>query len=430
MSTTLEATRGCPRRQKAASVLRPTAEPASYLGRTRYQWERRYVAAVNPPRSFVARHGLDAVVVVLALAASASVMTQSDRSRQAAWLVLEAAAVAVMISVLLLRRRAPFVVPASTWLLSAALSFLDGSLVVGKASVSIAGMIAAVLLGNLRDLRQARVGLAVVLVSAVIVVSNDPGHTMSNLVFIPLLFAVGWLIGLTLHERTEQTRIAEQRAAQAERDRASAGRVAVAEERARIARELHDVVAHAVSVMVLQVGALRHRTPPEDSERREALRNVEEVGRTALAEMRRLLDAMRHEDDQMELAPQPGLDKLENLLADVRAAGLDTRLQIHGDPVRLPPGLDLSAYRIVQEGLTNALKHAHAQHAEVHICFDPKLLELEVRDDGRGRASSDGLGHGLIGIGERVKIYGGEMDAGPLQAGGYALHARLPLDHR
>ena len=143
--------------------------------------------------------------------------------------------------------------------------------------------------------------------------------------------------------------------------------MAVAEERGRIARELHDVVAHAVSVMVLQVGAVRHRMPETDTEDREALRNVEQAGRTALAEMRRLLNAMRDDGDELELLPHPGLDNLDSLVDDVRAAGLAVRLQIRGEPVALPPGLDLSAYRILQEGLTNALKHARASQAEVDV---------------------------------------------------------------
>jgi signal transduction histidine kinase len=165
-------------------------------------------------------------------------------------LLVEVAAVVVMILILLLRRQAPFVVPATTWLLSAALSFVDGRLIVGQAPVSISGLIAAVLLGSLREVRQARAGLAVVVTSAACIAYNDPAHTVGNLFFIPVLFAVGWLIGFALHERQERTEVAEQRAERAERERESAARVAVAEERARIARELHDVVAHAVSVMV------------------------------------------------------------------------------------------------------------------------------------------------------------------------------------
>jgi len=188
-----------------------------------------------------------------------------------------------------------------------------------------------------------------------------------------------------------------------------------------------------VSVMVLQVGAVRHRMPPTDTEDRDALRNVEQAGRTALAEMRRLLNAMRQEDDDLELLPHPGLDDLDALVADVRATGLAVEVRRHGEPVPLPPGLDLSAYRIVQEGLTNTLKHARAEHAQVDVHYGPADLRLEVRDDGRASTSTstgniNGAGHGLVGIGERVKIYGGEMTAGTGRTGGFLLRVRLPLE--
>jgi signal transduction histidine kinase len=387
---------------------------------------------VNRSRTLVAKHGLDALIVLLALAAGTGTLTRPAASRpDGGQLILEAAAVVVMILALLARRMAPLVVPTGTWLVSAALSFVDGRLIVGQAPVSIAGMVAAVLLGNLRDERQARVGLVVVVTGAAAVVYNDPTHTPGNLVFIPVLFAVGWLVGFALRERTVEAEAAQRRAAEAERERQSAARIAVAEERARIARELHDVVAHSVSVMVLQVGAVRHRMSPADGEDREALQNVEQAGRTALAEMRRLLDAMRGDEEQLELAPQPGLSNLDNLLEHVRAAGLDVELRVHGSAVQLPPGLDLSAYRIVQEGLTNALKHAGARHAEVHIRYGHRHLELEVRDDGRGLNGEAGAvtrGYGLVGIGERVKLYQGELSLGSSETGGLALRARLPLE--
>jgi signal transduction histidine kinase len=386
---------------------------------------------VNRARSFVSTHGLDLLIVTLALVSTWGVAGRDDPARpDGLRLVLEMAAVFSMIALLLLRRRAPMLVPATTWLSSAALSFLDGQLIVTQGTLTIAGLVAAVLLGSLQDTRQARVGLVVVFVSAMIVVSNDPAHTVGDLFFTPSLFAVGWLVGYALHAGAEQTAAAEDRAARAERDRENAARVAVAEERARIARELHDVVAHAVSVMVLQVGAVRHRMPDDDAEDREALQNVEQAGRTALAEMRRLLDAMRREDDLAELAPRPGLGNVPELVADVEATGLAVDLRVEGEPVPLSPGLDLSAYRIVQEGLTNALKHAHARHAMVQIRYGLRELELEVRDDGRGATASDGLGHGLVGIGERVKLFGGDMLAGPLSAGGFALRAWLPLEGR
>jgi signal transduction histidine kinase len=247
---------------------------------------------------------------------------------------------------------------------------------------------------------------------------------------VPVLFAIGWLVGFALRERAEETEAARERAARAEREREASARVAVAEERARIARELHDVVAHAVSVMVLQVGAVRHRMPPGNTDDREALKNVEQAGRTALAEMRRLLDAMRREGEDVELVPHRGLDALSPLLGEVRAAGLDVRLHVRGEPASLPPGLDLSAYRIVQEGLTNALKHARARCADVEVEYATDQIRIEVRDDGRGPAVGDGLGHGLVGIGERTKIYGGDMSAGRSPGGGFVLRARLPLNGR
>jgi signal transduction histidine kinase len=169
--------------------------------------------------------------------------------------------------------------------------------------------------------------------------------------------------------------------------------------------------------------------PAEDTEDREALQNVERAGRTALAEMRRLLDAMRRAEDQLELAPQPGMAELPRLVAAVQDAGLEVVLDLEGDRVPLSPGLDLSAYRIVQEGLTNTLKHAGARRAHVRVRYGTDDLLLEVRDDGRGGAS-DGVGHGLAGIGERVKIFGGDLSAGADPGGGFLLRARLPLDGR
>jgi len=381
---------------------------------------------------FLTRYGLDLLIVVAAIAAALGTALRDDPGHPTGLLLwFEVLAVGGVILGLVWRRRFPFAAPAAMWLVCAALSFVDGRLITDNDAVFVAGMGAALLLGNLRQVRQARLGLALVVGSAAIVVYNGPNRVSGGLIFTPVLFALAWLVGYALRERAEQSEAAEERAIRAERERETAARVAVAEERGRIARELHDVVAHAVSVMVLQVGAVRHRMPETDTEDRDALRNVEQAGRTALAEMRRLLNAMRSEGDDLELLPHPGLDDLDALVADVRATGLAVEVRRHGEPVPLPPGLDLSAYRIVQEGLTNALKHAQAQHAEVDVHYDAADLWLEVRDDGRSGSSNgnlNGAGHGLVGIGERVKIYGGEMTAGPGRAGGFLLRVRLPLD--
>jgi signal transduction histidine kinase len=293
------------------------------------------------------------------------------------------------------------------------------------------GMAASFLLGSQRAAVQAQTGLAVAVGCAAVVVYDKPAHSVSELVFIPLLFGICWLAGFAVRERAEQAQAAEVRAAQAERERDAATRIAVAEERARIARELHDIVAHAVSVMVLQVGAVRHKLPDALAEDRDALTSVEQAGRTALAEMHRLLAAMRRDGDDVDLMPQPGLDGLSSLLEEIGRAGLPVRLHVEGEPFPLPAPLDLSAYRIVQEGLTNVLKHARASHADVTVCYRPDGLRTEVRDDGIGAAASDGVGtghgHGLVGIRERVKIYGGEMTAGTANGGGFVLSTRLPL---
>jgi signal transduction histidine kinase len=336
--------------------------------------------------------------------------------------------VAVLVLPLLARRRFPFAAPAYYWLLAAAISFGDGVLLAFIGSLSIVGLASAFLLGNLKDPLKAGVGLIIVLVGIVIVVYNIPGETASDLVFIPLRFVVAWVAGYALRERAEQAEAAEERATHAEREREAAARIAVAEERARIARELHDIVAHAVSVMVLQVGAVRHKLPDSLAEDRDALRGVERAGRRALAEMRRLLAAMRREGDEAELVPQPGLDGLGSLLDEIGRAGLPVELHVDGTPFPLPRGVDLSAYRIVQEGLTNALKHAHASDADVTVRYRPDELEIEVRDNGAGTATSDGLGHGLVGVRERVKIYGGTMSAGTASNGGFVLSTSLPLD--
>ena len=337
-------------------------------------------------------------------------------------------AIGALVLPLLFRRRFPFAGPAAYFVLAAALSYIDPLLVPFVASLVVVGLAASFMLGNLRDDRKAIAGLVISVGAVVLIVWEIPGATVSWLTFIPLRQAIAWAAGFLLRERTEQAKAAEIRAAQAEREREAAARVAVAEERSRIARELHDIVAHAVSVMVLQVGAVRHKLPASLAEDKDALTGVERAGRRALTEMRRLLAAMRREGEEAELVPQPGLDGLDSLLEEIGRAGLPVELHVDGEPVPLPRGIDLSAYRIVQEGLTNALKHAHASDADVIVRYRPDEVEIEVRDNGQGSSTTDGLGHGLVGVRERVKIYGGEMTAGTANGGGFVLSTRLPLD--
>jgi signal transduction histidine kinase len=378
--------------------------------------------------SLARTYWFDGVVALLAIEAMVEVaVRQGSENAPTTTLWFCVPAIAILVLPVFARRRYPFAGPAAYWLLAAAFSFVDGRLVTFMTSIFVLGMAGAYLLGNLRDVFQARIGLAVVLGCAAIIVYNAPEHSASELVFIPLLFGICWLAGYALRERAVQAEAAEERALQAEREREAAARIAVAEERARIARELHDIVAHAVSVMVLQVGAVRHNLPGKLADDADALQGVEKTGRAALAEMRRLLGAMRRDGDEPELAPQPGLDGLDALAAEVERAGLPVHVHVDGEPVPLPRAIDLSAYRIVQEGLTNALKHARASRADVTLCYAPGELRIEVRDDGTGGAMSANSGFGLVGVRERVKIYGGEMTAGAADGGGFLLSTRLPL---
>jgi signal transduction histidine kinase len=388
-----------------------------------------YGKHVSRIECLVRKYWFDLLVAVLAVVAMLEVVLgrgSSGAPTTSLWFCIPA--IAILVSPIFARRRFPFAGPAMFWLLGAGISFVDPLLIPYANAIFAIGIADAFLLGNLRDPRKAGLGLAVIVVADATLIYNIPGHSVDQLILIPLDFAISWVAGLAVRERTLHAEVAESRATQAEQERDVAARIAVAEERARIARELHDIVAHAVSVMVLQVGAVRHKLPGELGEEREALTSVEHAGRTALAEMRRLLAAMRREGDQAELVPQPGLDGLNSLMEEIGRAGLPVHLRVDGQPRPLPRAIDLSAYRILQEGLTNALKHASASHADVTVHYLPGELSLEVRDDGRGGSASDGLGHGLLGIRERVKIYGGEMTAGTPNGGGFVLSTRLPFD--
>jgi signal transduction histidine kinase len=213
-------------------------------------------------------------------------------------------------------------------------------------------------------------------------------------------------------------------------EREVATREAVAAERAAIARELHDVVAHHMSVMVVQAGAARAVSGSDPAAAAEALRQIEASGRTGLAEMRRLLEVLKAEEDGDGKAPQPGLARIDELLDAMRASGLPVEAVVEGTPRPLSHGVDLSAYRIVQEGLTNALRHAGGASARVLVRYEPDALELEIADDGSGPRDDPEAsgGHGLIGMRERVHLFGGELEAGPRRGGGFLVRARLPSE--
>jgi signal transduction histidine kinase len=241
-----------------------------------------------------------------------------------------------------------------------------------------------------------------------------------------LSLALAFGMGRLVASRTRQVRDAEQRATEVEHDRDKRARAAVAEERARIARELHDIVAHHVSVMVIQAQAGQRLISPGDAAARDALTTIETTGRDALVELRRLLDVLRRTTDTAGTGPQPGLAELPALIGTARDAGLPIELHVEGEPTALPAGLDLSAYRIVQEAVTNAMRYAGKSRTEVLVRYCPDAVELEISDDGPGLGVPAGAGHGLAGMRERASLYGGVLEAGPRAVRGFAVRARLP----
>jgi len=255
--------------------------------------------------------------------------------------------------------------------------------------------------------------------------------------FVGLLLGATWALGDSARTRRAYTAELEARAARLERERELEASRAAAEERARIARELHDVIAHHVSMMVVQAEAGPVVVARDPAIAEQAFDSISAIGRQALGEMRRLLGVLRSRDDRgaPSFAPQPGLDQLPMLVEQVRQAGLEAQLEVQGEPRPLPPGVDLSAYRIVQEALTNAVRHAGPATARVLIHYGDGDLRLEIRDDGLGQGPGNGAGqgpgnsagHGLIGMRERVNLFGGELDAGPRPDGGFTVAARLPL---
>jgi signal transduction histidine kinase len=253
------------------------------------------------------------------------------------------------------------------------------------------------------------------------------GSEVANYAFTGVFVVGAWVAGRGMRRRQTRADHLQLRTVELERDREAKARAAVAEERARIARELHDVVAHSVGVMVIQAQAAQQVAPP-DAATQPALRSIESTGQQALTEMRRLLGLLRSEDEEVALAPQPSLRFLDRLVDQVREAGLPVELVVEGHPARLPPGVDLSGYRIVQEALTNALKHAGPARARVLVRYGATELELEISDDGPGGATAAGNGHGLVGMRERVSVYGGRLETGGRPDGGYAVRVRLPLE--
>jgi signal transduction histidine kinase len=388
-----------------------------------------YFQAVKKLSPLARRYWFDALLVLgVGVSIAGAVVGQGDRNGPEGPMWLDIILALIIVGPLFLRRRFPFGAPVAVGAGVVIASFADNSLVPWDIIAFLAGCAAVFLLAQLPDPRQAVAGVAMAVGVEAVVVRNDPHGQIGQFVFISLIFTVVWVVGLTLGRKFAEADEARERAARAEREREQRARDAVAEERARIARELHDVVGHSVSVMTVQASGVRRLLRPDQEREREALLTVERTGREALAEMRRMVGVLRRPEEAPALAPQPSLEHLDRLVEQAREAGLPVDLRVEGKAVALPAGVDLTAYRLVQEGLTNAMKHARATRAEVVVNYGDGQIEVVVRDDGKGADNgAGGGGHGLVGMRERVSVYGGELAAGPGPNGGYQLRARLPV---
>lgn len=294
-------------------------------------------------------------------------------------------------------------------------------------------LIAFYSIGAYTERRRSVVGFGLTYAGTVLGLLADPDvrDVAGNALFVAIVAGSAWAGGVAV--RTNRARAAQlaDLAAQLERERDEKARLAVAAERGRIARELHDVVAHGISVIAVQAGAGRHALGSDPTRAHAAFAAIEDTARQALAEMRHMLGLLRERDEPTTAAPLPGLADREKLIEQARADGLSVDVKVEGEPRPLPAGVDLAAYRILQEALTNARKHAPGAHTQVRIRYDISGLEIEVRNGApspTSRPTSASGGQGLIGMRERVALYGGTFEAGPLAGGGFSMKARLSVE--
>ncbi|MER6515038.1 histidine kinase [Nonomuraea sp. NPDC001636] len=341
------------------------------------------------------------------------------------------AAGAILAGVLLLFRRA---FPMTALLTLTALGFTLQRLTIGEYYAAWHFYSTLILLHTVASAAESRsrrgiAGLGCLLV-AYAQLQIMPHVDVPEVLITGIFVGVAYTSGILLRRQMDRTARLAQLSTRLEMEREERTRWAVAEERARIARELHDIVSHNVSLMTLNVGTVRRMLgdSPERERERALLLGVEQAGRETIGELRLMLGMLRFSGDGDSLTPQPGLDRLDELVAQVREAGPQIELRIIGTPTPLSPGLDLSAYRLIQEALTNVLKHASASGVDITISYGPAELSILVINDGAGSdGDGDGGGHGLIGMRERTEMHGGELTAGPIVGGGYRVFARFPL---
>jgi signal transduction histidine kinase len=309
------------------------------------------------------------------------------------------------------------------------LAVVDANLRTGTLGLAVAVYTVAARLPRDASFRAAVTVAAINAVIFIALLAEGRIDAAPNLFMLTVLAAGSWALGDNIGTRRAYLAGLEERAARLEREQRESSERAVLDERSRIARELHDVVAHHVSAIAVQAGAAEEIAEQDPRRAREVLATIQSTSRQALAEMRALVGVLRDEPDEQHLAPQPGLAQLDRLVAQTRAAGLAVQVHVEGERRPLPEALDLSAFRVVQEALTNTLKHAGAAHADVTVRYGDDDLELIVTDDGAGNGSppEPGAGRGLVGMRERVAVFHGRLDVGRAPGGGFRIHARLPI---
>jgi signal transduction histidine kinase len=372
---------------------------------------------------------LDHVDVTIAMALLALGLVEALAVAEAAPIWLQVPLTFVWTVPLIWRRRWPVAVLALVIVMGPTLSLVNPQ--GGVSSFVLSAMLAAYTVGRELDTPKTWWGPALT-VGFGWVVYGATGGALSDFVFVALLYGGAWAVGYTIRRRAVEVDELSRETDELRRTHAERERRAVEAERARIARELHDIVSHNISVITIQSQAVRRRLESSNSDEAEILRAIETTARQAMAEMRHLLGVLRADGNAPPLAPQPGIGELPLLLAEVHAAGVEVNLIVEGDPVSVTPGVALACYRVIQEGLTNVRKHSLAGSAEVLLRYRPEMLEIQIDDAGPGQpaaSSEDGLsgGHGLAGMRERVTLYRGRVDAGPLPDGGFRVHACLPL---
>ena len=387
----------------------------------RYCRDVRWLRSRELPSLRLTRAAADALVVALVLVAFA-LDDPWQRSAAPAWQWTVAALLTA--AVLLVRRRYPLAALAGVlalWFAVHAPEAIDD-----PPFQFVALLVSTYALGAHAPLREGLAGL--LLAAAGFSAMNlARGEEITAAVAGTIQFSVIFVFGVLVGGAAGRERALRERAARLEAERDEQAQTAVEGERRRIARDLHDSLGHSISASVLQVAAVRRRLREDQHVERESLLAVERAGRDAVTELRRMLGMLRQPPSQ-KLEPLPSLRRVEELARTIRAAGVPVDVHVEGDPTDVPAGIDVAGYRILQEALTNVLKHAGEARASVRVAYAPDGVMLEVADDGAGTASngSDRAGHGLIGMNERAALYGGELAAGPRESGGFVVTARLP----